>query len=116
MSFIQKNGKNSAWMKQVLRNIVSDIILYESLETNMPIARRATKLIAKLIGWSKKDTLCYRRLALKYLVNKKHQGVMEKLFSNLKDRYKDRNGGYTRIIKSKFRKGDNSSRVLLSLV
>jgi len=37
-------------MKQVLRNIVSDIILYESLETNMPIARRATKLIAKLIG------------------------------------------------------------------
>jgi large subunit ribosomal protein L17 len=63
-----------------------------------------------------------RRLALRYLVNKKNnedkegKKLMDKLFSDLKERYKDRAGGYSRIIKSNYRIGDGNLRVVFSLV
>lgn len=83
----------------------------------MPLARRLTKLLAKLITWSKKNTLHSRRLALRYLVNKKHLGVVDKLFSEeIREKYKNRAGGYTRIVKMGFRRGDGASRVFISLV
>jgi large subunit ribosomal protein L17 len=79
------------------------------------MAKSLTKLLAKLVGWAKRGDLHSRRLALKYLVNKKHQGVLQKLFTDLGERYKDRKGGYSRIIKNKPRIGDNSIRVVFSL-
>jgi large subunit ribosomal protein L17 len=55
-------------------------------------------------------------MALRYLVNKKNSGVMNKLFTELKDRYQERKGGYSRIIKLNYRMGDNNLRVVFSLV
>ena len=122
MSYINRPGKTTAWRNHVLNNLVADAILYEKVETSLPMARSLTKLLAKLIGYAKQDNLHARRLALKYLVNKKkntdQQGkkLLDKLFSNLKERYKDRPGGYSRITKLNYRLGDNNLRVTFALV
>lgn len=116
MSYINKPGKDTAWQKHVLNNLVADAILYGQIETSQLMAKSLTKLLAKLIEWAKEDTLHSRRLALRYLVNKKHSGVVNKLFTELKDKYQDRKGGYSRITKLNYRMGDNSLRVIFSLV
>ena len=116
MSYINKPGKTTAWRSHVLNNLAADVILHEKVETSLPMARSLTKLLAKLIKFAKQDTLHSRRLALRYLVNKKHSGVVGKLFAELKDKYQERKGGYSRIIKLNHRMGDNSLRVIFSLV
>lgn len=133
MSFILKPGKNSAWRNHVLNNLVADVILYEKIETSLPMAKSLTKLLAKLITWAKKaekekENKELRqhlyRLALRYLVNKKKveikQGkekikVLSKLFDKLGKRYQDRPGGYSRIAKLGLRAGDNNLRVIFAL-
>jgi large subunit ribosomal protein L17 len=55
-------------------------------------------------------------MALRYLVNKKHLGLVNKLFTELKERYRDREGGYSRITKLNYRVGDNNLRVVFALV
>ena len=116
MSYINKPGKTTAWRKNVLNNLVADVILYEKVETNLPMAKSLTKLLAKLVGYAKQDTLHSRRMALRYLVNKKHSGVVNKLFSELKSRYQSREGGYSRITKLGLRRGDANLMVIFSLV
>ncbi|CAG8746287.1 9458_t:CDS:2, partial [Ambispora leptoticha] len=75
-----------------------DAILFEKVETSLPMAWSLTKLLAKLIKYAKQDSLHSRRLALQYLVNKKKiedkegKKLLDKLFSDLKERYKDRAG------------------------
>ena len=116
MSYINKRGKDAAWRKHMLNNLVADALLYGKIETSQTMARYLTKLLAKLIEWAKEDTLHSRRMALRYLVNKKQLGVMSKLFTELKDKYKDRKGGYSRITKLNYRVGDNNLRVIFALV
>ena len=136
MSYILKPGKDTAWRRRVLKNLVADAILYESIETNPSLAKHnqknnLTKLLAKLITWAKKaqqnptNKKHFYSLALQYLVSKKgveveHNQekveVLSKLFNQLGPRYQDRPGGYSRIKKLHYRKGDNSLRVRFSLV
>ncbi len=82
MSYINKPGKTTAWRQRVLKNLVADVILYESIETNLSLAKHnqksnLTKLLAKLITYAKKsyqnpaNKQHFYRLALAYLVNKK---------------------------------------------
>jgi len=122
MSYINKPGKNTAWRNHVINNLVADAILHEKVETSLPMAQSLTKLLAKLIKYAKQGSLHSRRLALQYLVNKKKledkegKKILEKLFSDLKERYKDRAGGYSRITKLNYRAGDNNLRVIFALV
>lgn len=67
-----------------------------------------------MISYGKKNTLVSRRLALAFLHNDK--ACVSKVFNELAPRYKDRNGGYTRIIKMSERRGDNALTVVLELV
>ena len=116
MSYINKPGKTTERREHILNDLVASIILDEKIETSLPTAKSLTKLLDKLIGYAEQDTFHSRRLSLCYLVNKKHLGVMDKLFKDLKERYKDRAGGYSRITKLNYRKGDNNLRVIFSLV
>ena len=116
MSYINKPGKTTAWRSHMLNNLIADTILYEKVETSLPMAHSLTKLLAKLVKWAKQDTLHSRRMALRYLVNKKNSGVVNKLFTELKGRYQTREGGYSRITKLNYRVGDNNLRVIFALV
>lgn len=133
MSYINKPGKNTAWRKSVINNLVADVILYEKIETCSSMTKSLTKLLAKLITWAKKAEVQeaknkqhFYRLALRYLVNKKNimtndsnkekLSVINKLFTDLGKRYQERQGGYSRITKLKLRRGDNNLRVIFSLV
>lgn len=125
MSYISKRGKNSAWRRSVLKNLVADVILYEKIETNSSNVHRLDKLLSKLIKWAKNNTVHSRRLALRYLINKKSvriwqneekTKILKKLFDQLGERYKDRLGGYSRIVRLEPRLGDNAPRVIFSLV
>jgi large subunit ribosomal protein L17 len=106
---------------------VADVILKGEIKTSLSLARHNKKpdltgLLDKLIGYAKEDTLHSRRLALGYLVNKKHlkdkegKKLLDKLFIDLKERYKDREGGCSRITKLGYRRGDNTLRVSFALV
>jgi large subunit ribosomal protein L17 len=125
MSYINRKGKNSAWRNRVSKNLIADMIIHEKLVTSLTMSIQLTKLVSKLIEWGKTNDLHSRRLALRYLVNKKYfqtdeskekQKILDKLFLDLGQRYKERQGGYSRVRKLPSRMGDNSPRFLISLV
>lgn len=92
------------------------MILHNKVTTSYSIAGRLSRLVSRLITFSKKNTLHSRRLALRHLGNKERYKVMKNLFGNIREKYANREGGYTRTEKAFRRKGDNSLRVFVSLV
>lgn len=117
MSYIVKKQKNdTTWRNFVLKNLAGEIIIHKKVVTSFPLARALTKLFAKLVTYAKQNTLHSRRLALRYLVNRKHLEVLNILFEEIGERYRERHGGYSRITKMYNRRGDNNLRVRVSLV
>ena len=106
-------GRNSAQRKALFNGLVTQVLQYERIETTEAKAKAVRSDVEKMIGYAKRGDLHARRLALRTINDKK---VVEKLFDKLGPRYKDRNGGYTRIVKLGPRKGDAAEMVLLELV
>jgi large subunit ribosomal protein L17 len=106
-------GRNSAQRKALFRGLVTQVLQYERIETTEAKAKAVRSDVEKMIGYAKRGDVHARRLALRTVQDKK---VVEKLFDKLGPRYKERNGGYTRIIKLGPRKGDAAEMVLLELV
>ncbi len=106
-------GRNSAQRKALFRGLVTQVLQHERIETTEAKAKAVRSDVEKMIGYAKRGDLHARRLALRTVHDKK---VVEKLFDTLGPRYKERNGGYTRIIKLGPRKGDAAEMVLLELV
>lgn len=98
----------------MLSNMTRELISKERIVTTETRAKEVRKSFDKMVTYGKKGTLVSRRLALAFLENDKK--AVEKVFNELAPRYKDRNGGYTRIIKMTERKGDNALEVILELV
>lgn len=97
----------------LLKSLVKALFENEKIQTTDLRAKEASKMASKLITLAKEDTLHSRRRALQVLPNKE---IITKLFSVLKDKYKDRTGGYIRITKVGIRKGDAAVISLLELV
>lgn len=97
----------------LLRSLVLSLLTHRKIETLDTRAKEAQKMAEKLITYGKKGTLHDRRLALKVLPNKE---AVKTLFNDIAPRYKERNGGYTRIIKTGFRRGDAAGLSILELV
>ncbi len=106
-------GRNSAQRKALFNGLVTQVLQHERIETTEAKAKAVRSDVEKMIGYAKRGDLHARRLALRTINDKK---VVEKLFDKLGPRYKDRNGGYTRIVKLGPRKGDAAEMVLLELV
>lgn len=106
-------GLLSSHRKALLKNSVTSLLEAEKITTTETRAKEIKKLADKMITLGKRGDLHARRQAQAYLVKDE---VAYKLFSELADRYKDRPGGYTRIIKTGFRKGDGAPMVILELV
>lgn len=95
------------------RNLVSDLIRYEKIVTTEAKAKEVRGLVEKMITLGKEGSLASRRRALAFITDKKLVG---KLFGELAPRFKERPGGYTRIIKLRRRVGDGAPLVQLEMV
>ena len=106
-------GRNSSHRKAMLRNMVTSLLEHERIVTTTPKAKEVRRIADKMITLAKRGDLHARRQALSFVQDK---AIVAKLFSDLKDAYMDRNGGYTRIIRTGNRNGDAAQMAILELV
>ena len=109
-----KIGTTSAHRRSLLRNLASEIIDHEKIKTTHTKCKAVRPFVEKLITLAKKDTIANRRLAFKRLGQ---DSVVKKLFEEIAPRYKQRPGGYTRILKLSDRRiGDNAPMGFIALL
>ncbi|AAT27748.1 50S ribosomal protein L17 [[Mycoplasma] mobile] len=116
---VQLFRRNSSWQKGVIRSLATDIIIHGRITTTEARAKILRSYVDKLITQAKTDTLASRRRAASFLRNiqlKDGKTSLQYLFASVGPKYKDRNGGYTRIIKLPNRQGDNSKMSIIELV
>jgi large subunit ribosomal protein L17 len=99
--------------RALLRGLVTNVIEEERITTTVPKAKAARPLVEKMITLAKEDSRHRRDLAARFLMTKE---AVEKLFDKLGPRFNQRNGGYTRIVKLGWRKGDGAETAKLELV
>ncbi len=110
----RKFNRTTSHRKAMFRNMVTDLFQYERITTTTQKAKEARSLAERLITYAKAGDLNSRRMAARKLYDPK---VLQKLFDELGPRYKDRPGGYTRVLKiDGGRKGDNADMAILELV
>lgn len=113
----RKSGRkfniNSSHRKAMFSNMVGSLIKHELIKTTLPKAKELRSYAEPLITLSKEDTVAKRRLAFARL---RDRSVVSKLFNELGPRYKDRQGGYLRIMKCGFRSGDSAPMAYVELV
>lgn len=109
----RKLGRNSSHRAAMMRNMVTSLLEHEKMTTTDARAKELRKVVDRMITLGKRGDLHARRQAIKVIRDRK---VVGKLFELLGPRYKDRPGGYTRIIKLANRLGDNASQVIIELV
>jgi len=113
----QKAGKklkrDISGRRALLRGLVTNVIEEERITTTVPKAKAAKPLVEKMITLAKRDTLHSRRQAASYLLKPE---AVQKLFEKIGPRFTQRNGGYTRIVKLGWRKGDGAETAKLELV
>ncbi len=109
----RKLGVNTKHRRAMLRNLAANLFQHESIKTTDTKAKELRSFAEKVITLAKEDTLHARRHVLRILDNKE---AMRKLFSEIAPRYKNRPGGYTRIVKIGMRRGDNAPLSQVELV
>lgn len=109
----KKLSRNTEHRRALLRNLVTSLILTERIETTVAKAKAARPLVEQMITLGKRGGLHARRLAAAYLLNAGAVGV---LFDDIAKRYASRPGGYTRILRTGYRKGDGAELAVLELV
>ena len=109
----RKLGRATAHRRALYRNLVTDLLKREKIITTEAKAKEVRSMAEKMITLSKKSGLHSYRQALSFIMDKK---VAEKVFAELAPRYKERLGGYTRIIKLEPRLGDGAPMVQIELV
>jgi large subunit ribosomal protein L17 len=108
-----KLKRDMSGRRSLLRNLVTSIIEQERVITTVPKAKAVRPLVEKMITLGKQDTLHARRLAAGFLMT---PDAVKKLFDKLGPRFAQRNGGYCRIVRVGWRKGDGAEQALIELV
>lgn len=106
-------GRTSSHRRAMYRNMAASLVQHETIRTTLPKAKELRRVIEPLITLAKEDGVSRRRQAFDRLRNRDAVG---KLFNELGPRYKDRPGGYLRILKMGFRAGDAAPMALVQLV
>ncbi|MCG2373355.1 50S ribosomal protein L17 [Staphylococcus epidermidis] len=119
----RKLGRTSNQRKAMLRDLATSLIVSERIETTEARAKEVRSVVEKLITLGKKGDLASRRNAAKTLRNVEilneddsTQTALQKLFGEIAERYSERQGGYTRILKVGPRRGDGAESVIIELV
>ncbi len=106
-------GRNSSHRKAMYKNMAVSIMQHEMIKTTLPKAKELRRVVEPLITMAKEDNVAKRRLAFSRLRDKE---IVAKLFNELGPRYKDRPGGYLRILKCGYRAGDKAPMAIVELV
>ena len=123
----RKLGRTSSQRKAMLRDLTTDLIINERIVTTEARAKEIRSTTEKMITLGKRGDLAARRLAAAYVRNEVAdvreeddkivvQSALQKLFSDIAPRYAERQGGYTRILKTEPRRGDAAQMVIIELV
>ena len=110
----RKLNRTSSHRKALFGNMAAALIKHEQIKTTLPKAKELRGVVDKLITLGKRGDLHARRLAVSRLHGDKK--LADKLFSTLADRYRDRPGGYTRVVRAGFRYGDSAPMAIIELV
>ena len=106
-------SRSSAHRKAMFANMAASLLKHEQIKTTLPKAKDLRKVVDKLITLGKRGDLHARRQAMAVL---RDRDITAKLFGDLAERYKDRPGGYTRVLKAGFRYGDMAPMGVIELV
>lgn len=109
----RKLNRTAAHRKAMLRNMVTSLLEHERIVTTVPKAKETRRVAEKMITLGKRGDLHARRQAMAYIRSK---GIVAKLFDELSGQYADRQGGYTRIIRTGNRYGDAAPMAIVELV
>ena len=110
---LRKLGRTTSHRLAMLRNMTVSLLRHEEITTTLPKAKELRRVVEPMITLGKKPSLANRRLAFDRL---RDRDIVTKLFDDLGPRYAKRNGGYLRILKTGFRKGDNAPLALVTLM
>ena len=110
---LRKLNRTSSHRIAMFRNMAVSLLRHEEIRTTLPKAKELRRVVEPLITIGKSPSLANRRLAFNRL---RDRATVSKLFSELAPRYAKRNGGYLRILKNGFRKGDNAPLALVTLM
>jgi large subunit ribosomal protein L17 len=109
----RKLNRTSSHRKAMLANMASALVKHEQIVTTLPKAKELRSVVDKLVTLGKRGDLHARRQALSVI---KDRDLVAKLFSILAERYAERPGGYTRVLKAGFRYGDSAPMAIIELV
>ena len=110
---LRKLNRTSSHRLAMLRNMMNSLLKHEAIQTTLPKAKELRRVVEPIITLGKKPSLAHRRLAFDRLRDRE---VVVKVFDVLGPRFAKRNGGYLRILKSGFRKGDNAPMAFVELM
>ncbi|MDP7343835.1 MAG: 50S ribosomal protein L17 [Alphaproteobacteria bacterium] len=109
----RKLNRNSTHRRAMFRNMATALLKHEQIKTTLPKAKELRPVVERMITLGKRGSLHSRRQALSYLQDEK---IVRKLFDGLAERYENRAGGYTRVLKAGFRYGDSAPMAYIELV
>ena len=109
----RKLNRTSEHRKAMFANMAASLVQHEQISTTLPKAKELRSFMDKLVTLGKKGDLAARRQAISKMRDKE---MVQKLFDVLAERYKDRDGGYTRVLKAGYRYGDNAPMAVIELV
>ena len=109
----RKLNRTSEHRKALIKNMLNALIKHEQIKTTLPKAKELKVAIDKIITIGKKNTLSSKKILISKLQD---QNIVKKITTTLIERYKKRNGGYSRVIRSGYRYGDNAPKAFIELV
>ncbi len=109
----RKLNRTSSHRKAMFANMAGSLLEHEQITTTLPKAKELRRVADRIITLGKRGNLHARRQVFAIL---RSEDLVKKLFGTLADRYKERNGGYTRVLKAGFRHGDNAPMAVIELV
>lgn len=109
----RKFGRERDHRRLLMRNLVTSLVEHGRINTTQAKAKELRGLAERLITYGKKDTIHHRRLAYKVLQNR---DLVKKVFDELAPRYQSTEGGYTRVLKNGYRKGDCAPMAIIEFV
>ena len=109
----RKLNRTAEHRKALIKNMLNALIKHEQIETTLPKAKELKVAIDKIITLGKKNTLASKRILISKLQD---QSIVKKITTTLLKRYEKRNGGYSRVVKSGYRYGDNAPKAFIELV